>query len=80
MCYDACCSNEQFNHQVCLLGLEDPTGKKVALARINFHIGGVLFLKSRDRVTSHQRGGPCKHFLPKQLVDKVLLFVHLAIL
>ena len=53
----------------------DPSGKKVAVARINFHIGGVLFLKSRDRVTSPQRGGPRKHFLSKQLVDKLLLFV-----
>ena len=42
MCYDACCSNEQFNHQACLFGLEDPASKKVALARIGFQIRGVL--------------------------------------
>ena len=53
----------------------DPTGKKVALATINFYIGGVLVLKSRDRVTSHQRGGPRKHFSPKQLINKLLLFI-----
>ena len=53
----------------------NPRGKKVAVARFDFHIGGVLFLKSRNRVISPQRGGPCKHFLSKQLVDKLLLFV-----
>ena len=46
----------------------DPAGQKVAMARIHFHIAlGVS--------TRYRRWGPYKHFSPKQLVDKLLLFI-----
>ena len=38
-------------------------------------VSSKFFLKSRGRDTSHQRGGPRNHFLPKQLIDKLLLFM-----
>ena len=47
--------------------------KKVAAARMNFHIGA--FFKSRGQVTSQREMGPCNFPLSKQLAEKLLCLV-----